>query len=57
MEAVRQRDHGMTAQEMVAWAEEARYYVHGYFTLDGLEALRRGGRIQTWPPTRAPCWT
>lgn len=45
LEAVRQRDHGLSAAELVTWAEEARFYVHGYFTLDSLEALRRGGRI------------
>jgi DegV family protein with EDD domain len=45
MEAVRQLDRGLCAKEMVAWAEEARYYVNGYFTLPDLESLRRGGRI------------
>jgi DegV family protein with EDD domain len=45
MEAVRQCDRGLTAAELAAWVEEARYYVHGYFTLAGLETLRRGGRI------------
>jgi DegV family protein with EDD domain len=45
MEAVRQCDRGLTAAELAAWAEEARYYVQGFFTLAGLETLRRGGRI------------
>ncbi|MCL1891015.1 MAG: DegV family protein [Coriobacteriia bacterium] len=45
MEAVHQLDRGLTAQEMVAWANEARYYVNGFFTLPDLESLRRGGRI------------
>lgn len=45
IEAMRQLDRGLSAQEMVAWAEEARYYVNGYFTLPDLESLRRGGRI------------
>jgi len=45
IEAVRQLDRGLTAKELVAWAEEARYFVHGYFTLPDLESLRRGGRI------------
>jgi DegV family protein with EDD domain len=45
MEAVRQCDRGLTAAELAAWVEEARYYVHGYFTLANLETLRRGGRI------------
>jgi DegV family protein with EDD domain len=45
MEAVRQCDRGLSAAELAAWVEEARYYVHGYFTLASLETLRRGGRI------------
>lgn len=45
MEAVRQMDAGLTAKELVAWSEEARYYVNGFFTLPDLESLRRGGRI------------
>ncbi|GHT80123.1 hypothetical protein FACS1894104_5580 [Actinomycetota bacterium] len=45
MEAVRQLDRGLTAQELAAWAEEARYYVNGFFTMPDLESLRRGGRI------------
>jgi DegV family protein with EDD domain len=45
IEAVRQCDRGLTAAELAAWVREARYYVHGYFTLAGLETLRRGGRI------------
>ena len=45
IEAVRQLDRGLTARELVAWAEEARYFVCGYFTLPDLESLRRGGRI------------
>ncbi|MCL2808262.1 MAG: DegV family protein [Coriobacteriia bacterium] len=45
MEAVRQIDAGMSAKDLVKWAEEARYYVNGFFTLPDLESLRRGGRI------------
>ena len=44
-EAIRQRDRGLTAEEMVRWAEEARYYVHLVFMVDDLEALHRGGRV------------
>ena len=44
-EAVRQADRGLTAKELVAWAEEARYFVNGFFTMPDLESLRRGGRI------------
>ncbi|MCL2632648.1 MAG: DegV family protein [Coriobacteriia bacterium] len=44
-EAVRQADRGLTAKELVAWAEEARYFVNSFFTIPDLESLRRGGRI------------
>ena len=44
-EAIRQRDRGLTADEMVRWAEEARWYVQTIFMVDDLHALRRGGRI------------
>lgn len=44
-EAVRQADHGLTAKELVAWVEEARYFVNAYFTLPNLETLKRGGRV------------
>lgn len=45
LEAIRQRDRGLTASELAVWVEEARYYVNAYFTLGDLEALHRGGRI------------
>lgn len=44
-EALRQREKGLTAKELAAWAEEARYFVNAQFMVDDLEALRRGGRI------------
>lgn len=50
LEAVGQAAKGLSAKELVAWVEEARYYVHGYFTLDSFDALARGGRI---PPAAA----
>ena len=50
IEAVRQVGGGLTAAELVKWAEEARYYIQGYFTLDSFDALARGGRI---PPAAA----
>ena len=50
MEAVRQRAAGLTARELAAWADEAKTCVHGYFTLDSLDALAAGGRI---PPAAA----
>ena len=44
-EAVRQRARGLTARELVDWANEVRFYVNEQFTLDELEWLRKGGRI------------
>lgn len=50
IEAVHQAGNGLTAKELVEWAEEARYYIQGFFTLDSFDALSRGGRI---PPAAA----
>lgn len=50
MEAVRQRAAGLTARQLADWANEAKTYVHGYFTIDSLDALAAGGRI---PPAAA----
>lgn len=50
IEAVRQRNAGLTAKQLADWANEAKYYVHGYFTLDSLDPLAAGGRI---PPAAA----
>ena len=44
-EAVRQRDRGLSAAELAAWAAEARYFVQTMFMVDDLNALHRGGRI------------
>lgn len=44
-EALRQRDNGLTAKELVAWAEEAIYYVGCLFMVEDLESLSRGGRL------------
>lgn len=44
-EAIRQRDKGLSAQELIKWAEEARYFVDAEFMVDDLESLSRGGRI------------
>ena len=49
-EAIRQRDKGLTAKELVEWAEEARYYVDAEFMVDELVYLSRGGRV---PPALA----
>lgn len=50
LEAVRQRAAGLTASQLAAWADEAKTYIHGYFTLESLDALAAGGRI---PPAAA----
>lgn len=50
MEAVRQRAAGLTAKQLAEWADEAKYCVHGYFMVDSLDRLARGGRI---PPAAA----
>ena len=49
-EALRQRARGLTATELVAWVNEARFYVNELFTLDSLDWLSKGGRI---PPSVA----
>ena len=40
--------------EVYEWACHARYFVHGYFILDGFDALAAGGRI---PPAAAQVGT
>ena len=50
IEVVRQAANGLAAEELVAWAKDARYFIQGYFTLDSLHWLAAGGRI---PPTAA----
>lgn len=45
LEAIRQFDKGMSASELVQWAEEARYFVNEEFMVEDLDCLRRGGRI------------
>lgn len=44
-EAIRQMDKGLTASQMVAWAEEARHFVNVYFMVEDLHTLHHGGRI------------
>ncbi len=44
-EALNQREKGLTASELAAWALEARCFVNEQFMVDDLDALRRGGRI------------
>ena len=50
IEMMRQATRGLSAKEVYEWACDARYFVHGYFTLDSFDALARGGRI---PPAAA----
>lgn len=50
IEVVRQASNGLSAKELFEWASDARYFVHGYFTLDSFDALAAGGRI---PPAAA----
>lgn len=45
VEAVHQANLGASAKELADWVREARYYVHGLFTLENLDALAQGGRI------------
>jgi DegV family protein with EDD domain len=50
LECMRQAGLGLSAKEVYEWACDARYFVHGYFILDGFGALAAGGRI---PPAAA----
>ena len=50
IEVVRQASEGLTAEELYYWAQDARYFVQGYFTLDSMHWLAQGGRI---PPAAA----
>lgn len=45
LEAIKQRDRGLTAKQLADWANEARWFVNTLFTLDGLDHLAAGGRI------------
>lgn len=45
METVHQANMGMPAHELAEWVKEARYFVHGYFTLESFEWLAKGGRM------------
>lgn len=44
-EAIRQWESGLSAKELADWANEARYFVNVYFTVDQLESLAKGGRM------------
>lgn len=57
IEVVRQASNGLSAEELYAWASDARYFVQGYFTLDSFDALAAGGRIRPQRRTWAASWT
>ncbi|WP_321971281.1 DegV family protein [Paratractidigestivibacter sp.] len=44
-EACNKRDAGMSAEDIVAWAQEARFRVRVMFMVEDLDALHRGGRV------------
>ncbi len=50
IEVVRQASMGLTVEEVYEYAKDARYFIHGYFTLENFNALAAGGRI---PPAAA----
>ncbi len=45
IETVHQANLGASFSDLVAWVEEARNFIHGFFTLENFDALARGGRI------------
>jgi DegV family protein with EDD domain len=45
LEAARRRRAGMALDELVGWVGENIDSANGYFTIDTLEPLRRGGRV------------
>ena len=48
LEAARRRDAGVTIDELEAWVLGNTQCLNVYFTIDSLEALRRGGRVADW---------
>jgi DegV family protein with EDD domain len=45
LESAREWQRGATIDELEAFVERAKRRINGYFTIDTLEALRRGGRL------------
>ncbi len=43
--ACRKRDEGMPLEDLYAWAQDARFHLCHWFTVDDLMYLKRGGRI------------
>jgi DegV family protein with EDD domain len=44
-ETIHQRDRGLSAEELVAWIQDARYKTHTIFQVDNLDTLHHGGRV------------
>lgn len=45
MMAVQKREEGLSAEETAAWLEEKKHRIFGFFTVDDLMYLHRGGRL------------
>ena len=45
LQAARRRDAGVGFDELGDWVEANRHRANGYFTIESLDALRRGGRV------------
>lgn len=45
MLAVKKREEGLTAEETAAWLNEKKHSLFGFFTVDDLMYLHRGGRL------------
>jgi DegV family protein with EDD domain len=43
--AVKKREEGLSAEETAAWLEEKKHRIMGFFTVDDLMFLHRGGRL------------
>ena len=43
--AAKQRDNGLSLEELAAWVEENKNHVAHWFTVDDLVYLKRGGRV------------
>ena len=48
LEAARRRDCGAGIDELEVWVLGNTQCLNAYFTIDSLEALRRGGRVADW---------
>ena len=45
MHACRNRDNGMTLEENAAWCEENKLHICHFMAVDGLDHLKKGGRV------------